>query len=112
MKMNDDQVLAMLTEYQNEFHRTSGQHTQATRKGAWLHLSYSGTTCRLSEIPKFIATLKSRPDFKPKTDAPKTAVTIQLPADAAQRLLDKYNADPEAFKKQFAEFGIIEVKPA
>jgi len=112
MKMNDDQVLAMLTEYQSEFHRTTGNHTQVTRKGAWLHLSYSGSKCRLSDIPKYLATLKSRPNWtSPKSTAPKTAITLQMPADAAARLLAKYNEDPEGFREHFKEFGIVEVKP-
>ena len=108
--MTDDKFLAMLVEYQNEFHRTTGKHTQVTIKGSWIHLSYSGSKCRMKDIEKYLVTLRARPTFVDKT--PKTAITLSLPADAAARLLQKYNDDPEAFREQFKEFGIIAVKPS
>lgn len=47
-----------------------------------------------------------------ETSEPKTAVTIRLPVEAAEKLMALWKENPEAVQAKFKEFGIplLEIK--
>ena len=44
-------------------------------------------------------------DLSYPDDAPKTAVTLQMPPEAANRIVENFKKDPKGFKARFATLG-------
>jgi hypothetical protein len=90
----------------------------------WQSSSINWCACGDKSIEKtkiFAAAMQKACELAAKMDSgtitdedlsPTTAITLEMPVDAAAKLIAKYAEDPESFCAHFKEFGIIDVKPA